>query len=83
MKYTYRTHGVCSRSISFDIDENHIVTNIRFEGGCNGNTQGVASLAEGMKAEDIINKCNGILCGMRSTSCPDQLTLALKEAIGK
>ncbi len=83
MKYTYRTHGVCSRSISFDIDENHIVTNIHFEGGCNGNTQGVASLAEGMKAEDIINKCNGILCGMRSTSCPDQLTLALKEAIGK
>lgn len=83
MKYTYRTHGVCSRSISFDIDENHIVTNICFEGGCNGNTQGVASLAEGMKAEDIIDKCNGILCGMRSTSCPDQLTLALKEAIGK
>lgn len=50
MTYKYRTRGVCSRSITFDMDENHIITNISFEGGCNGNTKGIASLAEGMKA---------------------------------
>lgn len=83
MTYTYRTRGVCSRNITFDMDENHIVTNISFEGGCNGNTKGVASLAEGMKAEDIINKCQGIRCGMRATSCPDQLTEAIKAALQK
>lgn len=83
MKYNYKTRGVCSRSITFDMDENHIVTNISFEGGCNGNTKGIASLAEGMKAEDIIDKCSGIRCGMKSTSCPDQLTLAIKEALKK
>lgn len=83
MKYNYKTRGVCSRSITFDMDENHIVTNISFEGGCNGNTKGIASLADGMKAEDIIDKCSGIRCGMKSTSCPDQLTLAIKEALKK
>lgn len=81
MKYAYRTRGVCARSISFDMDDNHIVTNICFEGGCNGNTKGIASLAEGMKAEEIIDKCQGIQCGMKSTSCPDQLTEALKNAL--
>lgn len=83
MTYTYKTRGVCSRSITFDMDDTHIVTNINFEGGCNGNTKGLASLADGMKAEDIIKRCQGIHCGMKSTSCPDQLTEALKIALQK
>ncbi len=80
MHYTYKTKGVCARTISFDI-EDEIVTNIKFEGGCNGNTQGIAMLAEGMKAEDIISKTEGLKCGFKSTSCPDQLSKAVKEAV--
>lgn len=83
MKYTYRTRGVCSRSITFDLDENGVVTNVRFEGGCNGNTKGIAALVDGMKAEEIIKRCDGIDCNMRGTSCPDQLSNALKEALSK
>ncbi len=83
MTYNYRTRGTCSRAISFDIDENNVVTNIRFDGGCNGNTQGVAKLADGKKAEDIISLLSGIRCGFKSTSCPDQLAAAIKEALAK
>ncbi len=82
MKYTYKTKGTCSRSIQFDLEDG-IVKNIKFEGGCMGNTQGVAALAEGMRAEDVIKKCKNIQCGFKGTSCPDQLAKAIEEAISK
>ncbi len=80
MKHTYKTSGVCAKLITFDIEDG-IVSNIKFIGGCSGNTQGVATLAEGMKAEDIINKLSGIRCGFKSTSCPDQLAKAIKSIV--
>lgn len=83
MKIARKNSGTCSRSISFDIDDNHIVTGISFEGGCNGNLKGVSALCEGLKAEEIIKRCNGITCGPRSTSCPDQLSKAMEEALEK
>ena len=76
----YKTSGVCSRSIDFDVVDNK-VTNVRFLGGCSGNTQGVAKLVEGMPAKEVIARLEGIQCGRRPTSCPDQLATALKEAI--
>jgi len=79
MAYSYRTKGVCSRNITFDIQDG-CVTNVRFDGGCNGNTQGIARLVEGMKVEEAIRRMEGILCGFKGTSCPDQLAKALKEA---
>lgn len=81
MRQTHKNKGTCSRSVSFDISEEHIVTGVSFEGGCNGNLKGVAALCEGMKAEDIIARCKGICCGFKSTSCPDQLAAALTEAL--
>ncbi|MCH5169899.1 MAG: TIGR03905 family TSCPD domain-containing protein [Oscillospiraceae bacterium] len=80
MKYTYRTNGTCSREIVFDLEDG-IVKNISFQGGCNGNLKGVSSLAEGQKAEDVIKRLEGIKCGFKTTSCPDQLATALKEAL--
>ncbi len=80
MSYSYKTRGVCARAISFDIEDN-IVKNIRFIGGCSGNTQGVAKLAEGMTTDEIIEKLSGIRCGFKGTSCPDQLAKAVAEAI--
>ena len=76
----YKTRGTCSREISFDVVDNK-VTNVRFLGGCSGNTQGVAKLVEGMPAKEVIARLEGIQCGRRPTSCPDQLATALKEAI--
>ena len=78
----YKTKGVCSRSISFDIVDNK-VTGVRFDGGCSGNTQGVAALVEGMDVHEAIKRMSGIRCGFKPTSCPDQLATALKEAIGE
>lgn len=78
MNYTYRTKGTCSRSIRFDIEDGK-VKNVRFEGGCNGNLQGIGKLVEGMSVEEVIEKLGGIRCGFKSTSCPDQLANALKE----
>ena len=83
MKIERKNSGVCSRSISFDIDANHIVTNVSFVGGCNGNLQGVSALCDGMTAEEIISRCKGIKCGFKSTSCPDQLAEAMEEALAK
>ena len=80
MTHSYKTRGVCARGISFDIEDN-IVKNIRFSGGCSGNTQGVAKLAEGMTADEIIARLSGIKCGFKGTSCPDQLAKAVAEAI--
>lgn len=81
MKIERNNRGVCSRSVSFELDENHRVTGVSFVGGCNGNLKGVAALCEGMLAEDIIARCKGITCGFKSTSCPDQLAQALEEAL--
>ncbi len=76
----YKTHGVCSRQITLVIDEEtSVVKEISFEGGCNGNTKGVASLAKGMTVDEIIEKTKGITCGMKATSCPDQLATALLQ----
>ena len=76
---TYETHGVCSRKIDVEIDVDVIVS-VKFHGGCSGNTQGVAALATGMKVDDAIARLEGIHCGPRPTSCPDQLAKALKES---
>lgn len=81
----YNTKCVCSRSITFDVKDNK-VTDVQFEGGCSGNTQGVARLVEGMDIDEAIKRMKGIRCGFKSTSCPDQLALALlayKDGIGK
>ena len=82
MVYQYRTKGTCARVIEFEL-ENGIIGDVRFEGGCNGNLKGISSLIKGMKAEDVIARCGGIRCGFKSTSCPDQLAQALKEALAK
>lgn len=74
---TYKTQGVCSRSIEIDVEDG-IIINAKFNGGCAGNTQGVASLLKGMKVEDAIERLDGIRCGFKPTSCPDQLARALK-----
>ena len=80
--YTYKTKGVCSQAIQFDLDRDK-VTSVNFLGGCSGNTQGVARLIEGMNVEEAIKRLEGIKCGPRPTSCPDQLAKALKEALKK
>ncbi len=76
----YKTSGVCSRMIHLELDGD-VVKSVEFEGGCNGNTQGVASLVRGMKATDAIERLKGIKCGFRPTSCPDQLAQALEIAL--
>ena len=72
MEKTYNFSGTCSRNVTFDIDENHVVTNIRFNGGCNGNLKGVAALCEGIE---------GLRCGMKQTSCPDQFAKSLQKEL--
>ena len=76
----YKTHGVCSSAIEFELDHDK-VTNVHFVGGCSGNTQGIARLVEGMPAEEAIRRLAGIRCGFKSTSCPDQLAIALQTAL--
>ncbi len=78
----YRTRRTCSRSITVEVDEQGIIQNVVFHGGCSGNTQGISALVKGMKAEEVIKRCKGIDCSGRGTSCPDQLALALEEMIG-
>ncbi len=78
MMYTYRTRGTCSREIDFDIDGD-TVREVRFIGGCNGNTQGVAALVKDMKIDEVIKRLKGIDCGGKGTSCPDQLAKALEQ----
>ena len=80
MQYEYKTKGTCSQRIFFDI-ENGKVKNVQFVGGCNGNLKGIASLVDGMNVEEVIARLEGIHCGMKATSCPDQLATALKEAM--
>ncbi|MBR0277956.1 MAG: TIGR03905 family TSCPD domain-containing protein [Clostridia bacterium] len=78
--YEYKTSGVCSGKIDFDI-ENGIVKNVIFYNGCSGNTQGIAKLVEGMKASEAAEKLKGIICNGKKSSCPDQLSIALLQAI--
>lgn len=75
----YKTKGVCSRAIYLEMDGD-IIKEVKFDGGCSGNTQGVAALVKGMTASEAISRLSGIKCGFKNTSCPDQLALALKEA---
>ncbi len=79
MQYTYKTKGVCSQLISFEVEDNK-VSNVQFFGGCNGNLKGIGALVEGMDIDDVIARVEGIKCGMKATSCPDQLAQALKSA---
>lgn len=81
MHFIHTNHGTCSRSVEFDLDSDHVISNVKYDGGCNGNLKGIAHLAEGMKAENFIERCKGIKCGFKDTSCPDQLAEALKEAL--
>ena len=77
--YEYKTSGTCAQRILFEIEEGK-VKNVQFIGGCNGNLKGIGALVEGMSIEDVIARVEGITCGMKSTSCPDQLAQALKKA---
>ena len=78
----YRTSGVCSKMISIDVEDG-VITDCEYLGGCNGNTKGVAALVKGMNVEDAIVRLKGIKCGMKNTSCPDQLARALETMIEK
>ena len=82
MNYSYKTKGVCSAQIDFTIEDG-IVKNVVYYGGCNGNLQGIGKLVEGMPVEEVIKRLEGIGCGYKNTSCPDQLSKALKEALEK
>ena len=81
MQYEYKTKGTCSQRILFEIN-NGKVENVQFIGGCNGNLQGISKLVEGMDVDAVIERIEGIHCGFKPTSCPDQLAKALKEAKG-
>ena len=76
----YRPKGVCSQKINFDIVDNK-VRNVSFVGGCNGNLQGISRLIEGMDVDEAISRIEGIHCGFKSTSCPDQLSIALQQML--
>ncbi len=76
---SYATKGTCSRQIDIDVNEQGTIEKVKFTGGCSGNTQGVAALVEGMSLDEAIRRLDGIKCGPRPTSCPDQLAQALKE----
>ena len=78
----YTTKGTCSRKILFEVEDGK-VHNVQFVGGCNGNTQGVGLLVEGMDIDDVIKRVEGVSCNGRPTSCPDQLAKALEQAIQK
>ena len=79
MSFEYKTQGTCSQRIFFDIVDGKVI-NVQFQGGCNGNLKGIGSLVEGMDVDEVIARLEGTTCGMKSTSCPDQLAKALKEA---
>lgn len=79
MHYEYQTKGTCSSRILFDIEDGKL-KNVEYIGGCNGNLQGISKLVEGMDIDTVIERLDGIHCGMKETSCPDQLASALKKA---
>lgn len=75
----YKPHGVCSQLIQVEVDSEGLIHNVSFTGGCNGNLQGISRLVEGMEIDEAISRLEGIRCGFKSTSCPDQLAQALKQ----
>ncbi|MBO4821618.1 MAG: TIGR03905 family TSCPD domain-containing protein [Prevotella sp.] len=79
-RITYTTQGTCSQLIEVELDENDVIRDVVFIGGCNGNLQGIRQLVVGMKAEDVKKRLDGIRCGYKSTSCPDQLCRAIEQA---
>lgn len=84
MKTIYETKGTCSKAIALDVDEvTGVINEVQFIGGCAGNTAGISQLVRGMKAEDVISRLEGVRCGMKATSCPDQLATALRQIINK
>ena len=82
MQYEYKTSGTCSQKIFFEIEDN-ILKSVQFLGGCNGNLKGISALVEGMEVREVIKRLEGTTCGMKSTSCPDQLATALKKALNQ
>ena len=81
MRYTFYPQGTCSSQIDFDIDQEGILRDVQFTGGCHGNLQGISVLVRGMRADEVIGKLQGIRCGYKNTSCPDQLATALRAAL--
>ena len=82
MKYTYYTSGTCSSQIDFEVEDN-VIKQVFFTGGCHGNLQGISRLVQGLTCDEAIAKLEGIRCGYKATSCPDQLARALKEAMAR
>ncbi|XOQ44589.1 MAG: TSCPD domain-containing protein [Clostridium sp.] len=82
MTYRYKTHGTCSSEMVIEL-EGDVIRSVKVIGGCDGNLKGICSLVQGQKAEDVIRKLQGIRCGFKSTSCPDQLAKALTQAMEK
>lgn len=82
MKTVYQTEGTCCRQIELEVDGD-VVKSVRFLGGCHGNLQGIARLVEGMNVADVVSRLSGIRCGMKPTSCLDQLSLALRQAVSR
>ena len=78
---SYNTHGTCARIINFDLDDNNVIHNVTFIGGCNGNLKAISKLIEGQSAIDVANLLKGNLCGNRNTSCADQLSNAILDAL--
>ncbi len=83
MTYTYRPQGVCSQMMKVQLSEDGVIEDVLILGGCHGNLQGISSLIKGMKAIDAIERMQGICCGGKPTSCPDQLAKALKQALAQ
>ena len=83
MIYNYRTKGVCSKEMHIELNDDHTIKHVEVIGGCNGNLQGISRLVEGMKVDDVIARLEGIRCGRKPTSCPDQLSIALAEALAQ
>ena len=79
MKKVYKTHGTCSRQITVDVNDDGVIKDVEFYGGCNGNLQGISALVKGRKIDDVIPVLKGIDCNFKGTSCPDQLAKALEE----
>lgn len=82
MIYQYKTRGTCSRSILVELDGD-VIKHVEFNGGCAGNTAGIAKIVEGMTVDQVVRRFKGIRCGFKPTSCPDQLAIALQEALAK
>lgn len=83
MEFVYKNKGVCSRETIIDINDDHIINDIKIVGGCDGNLKGIMALLKGQKAEEVIPRLQGLTCGFKATSCPDQIAKALEEAVTK